>query len=153
MNQIIEQETYYRSEVSGAGLNEWVAMTGSTFDSEAAAEKAVKASPSWADDRWEYRILRVELKQYEHRKVASKPALVQSILERFWGDITKWPTEETPEAKGWTQEKIRAVAARIAETGEPLWHAQAIVGGFDHCNCAKCQGGDPRSADTQEASL
>jgi hypothetical protein len=38
---------------------------------------------------------------------------------------------------GWTSEMIHAVAERMAETGEGMWHSRfALYGG--ECACAKC---------------
>lgn len=63
---------------------------------------------------------------------------VEQAIELFWGDLKRWPIE--PDGAGnATQAQIRAIAERIAATGECLWHAQASSFGWKDCACAKCR--------------
>jgi len=63
---------------------------------------------------------------------------VGQIIERFWGDLKRWPAE--PDGRNFTQSQITAVAEHISKTGDCLWHAESILMGWPVCHCADCNG-------------
>lgn len=57
-----EQETWFAIEVSLIGENDWNAHSNTTYDSAAAARKALnKKGATWNPDRWEFRVVRKDL--------------------------------------------------------------------------------------------
>jgi|HubBroStandDraft_6_1064221.scaffolds.fasta_scaffold1807024_2 hypothetical protein len=66
----------------------------------------------------------------------------ESIIEQFWGDISRWPIEPDG-VNGYTQPLIRQVAERMSQTGDCLWHATSVVTNME-CHCANCTGENNR---------
>ena len=60
---------------------------------------------------------------------------VDAIIERFYGDISRWPLESKEGT--YSQSEIRAICTHISCTGNCLWHAQSIVMQWP-CACANC---------------
>lgn len=60
-------------------------------------------------------------------------------VTRFFGDLKRWPKERNQGT--WSQPDILLICERIAESGDCLWHAQALVMGWEVCHCARCNGG------------
>lgn len=65
---------------------------------------------------------------------------VDEIIRQFYGSLDSWPAE--PDGLNWTRDQVRKVCQHISETGDCLWHAQAVItGNLANCHCAKCMPG------------
>lgn len=62
----------------------------------------------------------------------------EKIIERFWGDLKRWPIE--PDGINISQAQILEIATHIHTTGDCLWHATAVLQNrLATCHCANCQ--------------
>lgn len=62
---------------------------------------------------------------------------VESLIEKFFGQLNRWPVE--PDGHNHTQEQIKCICEHMSATGDCLWHAQTIVMGWPVCHCARCE--------------
>lgn len=68
--------------------------------------------------------------------IGLKGLRVADIITRFYGELSRWPTE--PDGRNPTQAEIVKLAEHISLTGDCLWHAQTVVFGWKACHCARC---------------